>query len=641
MPLNRWLLLAILAMTVMVYAPGLNGPFLFDDHVHITQNRWVKIDELSWDNLAQAWNSSFSSFPTNRPLAQLSFGLNHVAAGLSPWAFKTTDLLIHLLAGLVVYLLSSLLYRATTRGVGDRRRETLFALLVTAFWLLTPLQVSTVLYSVQRMSQISALAMLLALSSYVWGRLRIHQGRTGALWLFMTIPLAAIGFLGKENTVILPLLLLVTEITLLRGLSYQNGRRAVHLAWGLLIALPLIAGAVYLLRHPEYIDYSNRHFTMEERVLSQPRILLIYLRQLLMPDIGLFGLYHDDLELSSGLLSPPTTLWAILVIAVAAVAALTMRNRMPMFAFAVLFFLAGHSLESSLLPLEPMFEHRNYLAILGPLALIAYLVVIVEVGGRRSIGLVLALLLLASHGVATVSRVGNWKSHESFVLAAAENHPKSPRSNFLAGQFLIAATANGGDAREQFGRAAADFLNQGLDADPACLNCLFGLLVLDLHLGRQPSEDLVDRLSDKLRSGEVDATKISVGQFSYLTKWHRSDGTKLPAAQMKRIFEAALANPKWLPTGRAGVAAAYRDYHEYVLGDLPGALDYAEHAVEAWPAQWSYHMQKIRVLRKLGRYELIPAALDRARTVAKHRSQIENIAQVAQKVAADLQGPNG
>ena len=102
------LLLAAVGLTIALYARGLDGPFLFDDSVHITQNRWVKIDSLAWPDLVRAWNSSFSGFPGNRPLAQLTFGINHAFAGLDPRAFKTTNLVIHLVNGLLVFLFTRL-----------------------------------------------------------------------------------------------------------------------------------------------------------------------------------------------------------------------------------------------------------------------------------------------------------------------------------------------------------------------------------------------------------------------------------------------------------------------------------------------------------------------------------------------------
>jgi len=95
----------ILIITVLVYWPGLDGPFLFDDTVHIAKNLQVHIADLSFDSLAQAWHSSLAPFPSSRPLAQLSFGINHAISGLSPFAFKATNLGIHLVNGCLVFLL--------------------------------------------------------------------------------------------------------------------------------------------------------------------------------------------------------------------------------------------------------------------------------------------------------------------------------------------------------------------------------------------------------------------------------------------------------------------------------------------------------------------------------------------------------
>jgi hypothetical protein len=49
------------------------------------------------------------------------------------------------------------------------------------------------------------------------------------------------------------------------------------------------------------------------------------------------------------------------------------RKRFPIVAFAVLWFLVGHSLESTVFPLEIIHEHRNYLPALGPLLALTYL----------------------------------------------------------------------------------------------------------------------------------------------------------------------------------------------------------------------------------------------------------------------------
>ncbi|MGB5744648.1 MAG: hypothetical protein WBM65_19730 [Sedimenticolaceae bacterium] len=630
----RSILLLALAATLLVYAHGLNGPFLFDDHIHITKNQWVKIESLGWADLMRAWNSSFSAFPSNRPLAQLSFGINHALTGLDPWAFKATNLAIHLLTGVLVFVFTRLAYRAVCDGAVDRQRETQLALAAAAVWLLHPLYVSTVLYSVQRMAQLSSLSLLVALSCYFWGRLQIAAGKPGLGWMLAAAPIALVGFLGKENTVLLPLLLLVSEITLLRGVPLANQQRRIRLIWALYIALPLIVGLAYVSAHLQLLSFDGRPFTLEERALTQPRVLWFYLRLLFIPDITAFGLFHDDIQWSSGLFDPPSTALAIIGLLGLTAAALYLRERAPVFAFAVLFFLANHVLESSVFPLEMVFEHRNYLAGLGPLLYLAYVVVIWSEALRfRPLVLALGGLLLVSYTLVTYVRVDNWSSYQKFMLSAAENHPRSSRSNFLAGQVLITSLDKAGDNAPELADAARTFLHNGLTADPRCINCLFGLLVLDLHQNKPPDPAVLERLKQTLRSGYVGPTKVSVSQFSYLVEWLQSGAGTMTAADLESLFGAALENPQWNHTGRAGIEAAYRKYFEFVAQDLDAALQHAKAAVDAWPSQWSYHMQLVQVLQKLGRDQEAMVALERAAGVAANESQQQQTAEKRAEIA--------
>ncbi|MCB1773736.1 MAG: tetratricopeptide repeat protein [Gammaproteobacteria bacterium] len=622
-----------------MYQSGLSGPFLFDDHVHITQNRWVHIDSLDWADLAQAWNSSFSSFPADRPLAQLTFGINHAVSGLDTLAFKLTNLGFHLLTGVAVFWLTRLVARALNNGRPDPRIEVGVAALTCAFWLLHPMHVSTVLYTVQRMAQISTLGTLVALACYFTARLRVAEGRSAIAW-FAAVPVTGLAaFLGKENAVLLPLFLLVSEVTVLRNLTTGTREPLVRGVWVLFIAAPLLLGVYYLLSHPGLYNYSNRPFTLEERVLTQARILWHYLHWLFVPDIRSFGLFHDDIALSTSLTQPVSTVIAISAHATLLAVALLSSRRWPTFAFAVLFFYAAHALESTILPLEMVFEHRNYLASVGPLFLLAY--AIAGASGRLGVtrlAWLFGALLLAAYAAVTFVRVDNWSSFEKFVVSGVSNHPDSARYNFIAAKTLI-GTLNRHDAERPL-RAdiARRHLERGLAADPTCTNCLFGLLVLDLHLDRVPSDDLMSRLTDVLRDGRVDATTLSVGQFSFLVKWQKSGASTLTDEQLRSIFDTALDNRGWNHTGRAGIHAAYREYLATVVGDLDGALEQADKAISTWPEQWAYHVHKVELLMQMQRYDEALAAIDAAMSVSDNNGQRARLEQLLQAIrqAADV-----
>ena len=636
---TAWIALAIVvATTAVVYTPGLDGPFLFDDNVHISQNRWVKIEALGWQELMQAWNSSFNAFPSNRPLAQVSFGINHAMAGLDPWAYKTTNVILHLIGGLLVFAFVRLAFRALHGTDVDQRPGHILAAVTAAVWLLHPIHVSTVLYVVQRMALISNLSLLLALTCYLYGRLQIADGRSGAWWMLAAAPIALVGFLGKENTVLMPLLLLVCEFTLLRKVTLGPHPGRVRLIQICYIVLPLVIGIAYVATHPGLLSYDGRAFTLEQRLMTQPRVLWTYLQWLFVPNITAFGLFHDDLVLSTGWVTPPTTLIAVAGWCVTFVAAIVLRARAPVFAFAVLFYLANHALESTVFPLELVFEHRNYLASLGPLLLLGYLVIVESARIQaRPVALVLGALLLCTYGLVTHLRVDNWSSYRNFVFSTVENHPQSRRSNFMAAQLLISVIGESeGDTRE-LEAAAREFLHTGLRIDPECLDCLFGLIALDLNLGRQPPPATIERLRTSLRNGNVGPTHVSISQFSFLARWHRSDGQKLPIAELESIFDAALENPGWNSTGRAGIEAAYRELHEFVTGDLAAAEVHARNAIAAWPGQWGYHAHLIRVLRKQGRPADALIALQQATAAIDNAQQAAELSHLDGVIRRDLQ----
>ena len=117
----------------------------------------------------------------------------------------------------------------------------------------------------------------------------------------------------------------------------------------------LAAGLIYALLPAGkwlWAGYELRSFTLLERLLTEARVLWFYLGLIVLPRFEAFGLYHDDISLSTGLLMPWTTLPALLGLAGLVGIAWHVRNRAPLLAFGIAWFLIGHSLESTVLPLE-------------------------------------------------------------------------------------------------------------------------------------------------------------------------------------------------------------------------------------------------------------------------------------------------
>ena len=190
------------ALVSVLYWSGLSGPFFFDDGPALTHNHYLLVDGGQFDNWRTATYSSESG-PLRRPLAMLSFTANVFAAGgVEGFPIKLGNLVIHLLCGFLVYLFAKGILLVC---VGMKAESTVFwsATLAMLLWLLAPLHVSTVLYAVQRMTQLSALFVLIGLVTFVyrraeWARLGASAGELIAtsLWLMLCTLMA---ILSKEN----------------------------------------------------------------------------------------------------------------------------------------------------------------------------------------------------------------------------------------------------------------------------------------------------------------------------------------------------------------------------------------------------------------------------------------------------------
>jgi hypothetical protein len=429
---------------VGLYVPGLLGPLLLDDIPNLVQNPLIAIDGRVIDDWRAAALSNNSGLLL-RPISMLTFAVNYAIEGyLNPFSLKLANLIIHLLIGALIYAFTFELARAPVYSKSSTGKSThSFALIVACLWLIHPLHVSTVLYAVQRMAQLSAFFVLLGL--WVYLRYRNRWALSGAshaeivaagLWLLLITALAS---LSKENGLLLPWLLAVVEVTLFRGVwsGVSNSRLR---AFGVLcFAMPFFLIALGFAVKPEFFTagFSSREFTLNERLMTQARVLWSYVGWLMLPDIQSMGLFHDDFSKSTGMLQPVTTLLAVLAWSLALCVSYAVRLRYPLITFSVLFFLVAHSMESSFLPLEMVFEHRNYLPSVGICLLLGWALCNTRISAKGWSRYVLTISVFVLLSAVTFSRAQAWGNQYSLADANVRNHPGSLRANIYFAQTLM------------------------------------------------------------------------------------------------------------------------------------------------------------------------------------------------------------
>lgn len=424
-PLLRFaLILLLLGLIALAYHEAPKNGFHLDDANNIVAHGPVHMTELSVDALARAAREG--ALP-QRSLANVSFALDWWRGGGAPSTFQITNILIHAATALAVLTLILQLLR---RSGASPTQAWFAATAATAAWALHPIQVQAVTYIVQRMASLAALFILIAVLAYVRGRLT----QRGRIWYPLALIAAFAAWLSKENAYVLPALILLAEYTLCREPAQRLKSRLdlavlalpVVLITYVLIDITLLHGPVW-----QYIaaGYTNRDFTLGERLLTQPRVIFFHLGQILWPLPERFSIEHD-FPLSQSLLHPWTTPLAIagLFSWIAGGMWLSLRSRAPVVGFLLLWIPATLAIESSVIALEMVFEHRMYLPSVGIAGLLALaLQRLIRTGHGRGAAL-LSLGLIAGLLYATLGRVPEWRTPITLYEHAASHAPQSPRA---------------------------------------------------------------------------------------------------------------------------------------------------------------------------------------------------------------------
>ena len=598
-------MLACLALAFLVYLPGTSGYFLFDDSINIVDNELIQIQALDLPTLQRAAFSG-SAGALGRPLAMLSFALDYHFHGLSPYHFKLTNILIHLVNGVCVYVLTLLILDTLRRpqlpaSGPDQARW--IGLAVAASWLLHPLNLTGVLYIVQRMTSLATLFTLLGLISYLYGRRRLSPGKAGWVWIVASfVVFTPLAVFSKENGALLPVFMLAAECILYR---FQAPTPAVRLTLLLLFAasvvLPGAAIVAYLLANPGWLSsgYAIRDFTLGERLLTEPRVLWFYVQQILVPNLGQLGIFHDDIAVSKGLFEPVTTLYACIGILLLLLLVPMLAKRQPIAAFGIAFFLIGHSLESTALALELAHEHRNYLPIYGVLLPLFYYLLL-PLRHRQSLKArqAAALCFVVFLATITLMRAREWGDSLLLKQMAAQNHPGSARSNMDIAAFYAALPATTQAEAEEYYRRAYEKYAKAASVSPSDTLGLFGLIDLNARHRLPIEPSWITALAGRLERHPF--APNSGNSLASLAKCQIAGVCVLAPEIVETLVQAALRNPSLRSDARTQVLFAYSEFLLKKKGDRDGAVKAAYQAIAAYPGALDFRLTLVKLLINCG-----------------------------------------
>lgn len=610
----RFWLLAALAFTAAIYWSGLHGGFIFDDYPNIVDNQGVQPDSAHLADLARAAMSSPAS-DFKRPLASLSFAANYLVSGLTPFPMKLTNLIIHLANGWLVYLLATSVLAAVRERDGvdaapTPGKDTAAALLIAFGWLVLPINLTAVLYVVQRMESLANLFVLGGLLGYLGARRHMLRQESEAGWgwivvvaLSLTIP-TALGLLAKETAAMLPLYAFVAEWVLFkfqRKGAQKHDSRLVAL-FALVLFLPLIVGLTVIvpgLLRPQ--TWAVRDFTMSTRLLTEARVVVDYIEWSLLPTADALSFYHDDFVISSDLFSPMSTIVCMIALAFLLVAAIAFRNSRPLVSLGIGWFFAAQLMTATIVPLELVYEHRNYFASFGLLVALVPWLVQMMVRPRWQSKVIYAgllVLLLSIWAGTTAYTAYAWGEPLRLATELAVRGPTSPRAQYELGRTYI--IYSGYKPESPFAPLAYAPLERAAMLPKSSILPQQALIFFNARMRLPLKESWWTSMYASLASHKPGIQDES--SLSALTQCVRDKRCDLPSDHMARAFEIAMDHPA--PSAR--LMAIYGDYAWNVLEDHDLGLSLAIRAAETAGNEPQYWIT-------VGRMHVAVGQLDHAR----------------------------
>jgi len=422
-------LLAILAIGVLgvsIYSNTFRCPFVFDDGRNITTNTSIRLRQL---DLRQLCRAGFESPMRSRPVAYISFALNYYCGRYDVAGYHAVNTAIHVINGMLVYSLAFLTFGrlfSNSRHAAARfanRSIPFGALLAGLIFTAHPVQIQSVTYIVQRMNSMAVMFYLLALLLYIRGRLSRETAARWALWAGCLVSwMLALG--SKPVAATLPVIVLLYEWYFFQDLSADWLRPILKYLPGAGVLVGVLA--FMYLEDFFVLGYQRHDFSMAERVLTQFRVVVLYITLLLLPLPSRLNLLHH-VSVSHSLFDPVSTFFALLLILSVICAATCLARRQRLISFCLLWFLVNLVIESSVLPLEMIFEHRLYLPMAGFAVLVPY-VLLTLLSGKPRLAAVISIPLVLSLGVGTYVRNGAWQDGMTLWSDVISKNPLAHRA---------------------------------------------------------------------------------------------------------------------------------------------------------------------------------------------------------------------
>jgi len=428
---------------LIIYSNSFHCSWHLDDFTNIVKNPGLHLESLTFHGLkGSLFSDPGASGRLYRPVACLSFALNYYFSGLDVFAYHLTNICIHFLSSLFLFLFLFDTLNLPSLRKKYARSSYFVALLATFFWALNPVQTGGVTYIVQRMSSLAAMFYILSMYAYLESRMAVNM-RKRVLFSILCFLFFLLAFWSKENAVMLPLSLVLYEVLLVQQKPSLFSRKNA-LCFVVVLGATILIAIIYFHYKGErafsFLEgYKQRPFTLAQRLLTESRVIVFYISLLLYPSPHRLSIAHS-VPLSNGIFHPVSTFFCIFFILAAIIYLVAISRKYPFISFCYLFFFLNHVVESSFLPLELVFEHRNYLPSMMFFAPVALgLWKLLERNSEKKVVKTLVsgfiVFVLVCFAGFTYIRNFSWKNEKTLWMDAARKAPDQLRVHHNLGLY--------------------------------------------------------------------------------------------------------------------------------------------------------------------------------------------------------------
>lgn len=422
--------LAILSFAIIgicIYSNTLHSPFYFDDFNNI-QNSSLKMEQFSLDTLKNAVSQGRLE---KRLVANITFALNYFVHKYSLPGYHITNIAIHICNAIVLYFFILMTLRLPANQK-KYKHPALMAYVTALLWLVHPLGTQSVTYLVQRMNSLAFLFYLLSLICYIQARVKQKNSVEGkavsVFWnYFLSIVFGLLALGSKEIAATLPIMILLYEMYFFREFRFRRTKFLIF--WGILTLSTIIGIMYFYLGDNPWRIFSGtcsiRDFTVSERLLTELRVVMHYISLILYPHPDRL-VFDYNFPLSTTLFKPIFTFYSLLALTGLLILSIIIAKKEKLLSFCILGFFVTLVIESSIICLELIYEHRTYLP---SIFLILFCTALLYKITRASRTALICLIILALPlSLWTYQRNLIWNDPLVFWADSVEKAPGKPRS---------------------------------------------------------------------------------------------------------------------------------------------------------------------------------------------------------------------